>query len=167
VGRAELMDAAWPKSTGEAIHTSTFLGHPVGCAMALENIKQIERENLIQRSNELGTFLLKSLECIVSSLGAKHVGGGRFSFHIHARGLGLLIGLEFRLRDEKPATKISLEVNKRMLHRGFILLPEGKDSEVLSLTPPLTIKKSELKSAVAALEATLADLRKQKTRLSD
>ena len=28
VGRADLMDAAWPASTGEAIHTSTFLGHP-------------------------------------------------------------------------------------------------------------------------------------------
>jgi 4-aminobutyrate aminotransferase-like enzyme len=30
VGRAGIMDAAWPRSTGEAIHTSTFLGHPVG-----------------------------------------------------------------------------------------------------------------------------------------
>ena len=41
VGRAEVMDAAWPRSTGEAIHTSTFLGHPVGCAMALAQIKEI------------------------------------------------------------------------------------------------------------------------------
>ena len=39
VGRAELMDAAWPPSSGEAIHTSTFLGHPVGCAMALAQIR--------------------------------------------------------------------------------------------------------------------------------
>ena len=42
VGRADLMDAAWPPSSGEAIHTSTFLGHPVGCAMALAQIKEIE-----------------------------------------------------------------------------------------------------------------------------
>src|SRR5215831_16619489 len=28
VGRAEVMDRAWPPSVGEAIHTSTFLGHP-------------------------------------------------------------------------------------------------------------------------------------------
>ncbi len=39
VGRADLMDAAWPPSSGEAIHTSTFLGHPVGCAMALAQIQ--------------------------------------------------------------------------------------------------------------------------------
>ena len=33
VGRADVMDAAWPASQGEAIHTSTYLGHPVGCAI--------------------------------------------------------------------------------------------------------------------------------------
>ena len=41
---ADLMDAAWPVSTGEAIHTSTFLGHPVGCAMALAQIAEIEED---------------------------------------------------------------------------------------------------------------------------
>ena len=46
VGRADLMDAAWPPSTGEAIHTSTFLGHPVGCAMALAQIAEIRRLKL-------------------------------------------------------------------------------------------------------------------------
>ena len=46
VGRADLMDAAWPASNGEAIHTSTFLGHPVGCAMALAQIAEIRRLKL-------------------------------------------------------------------------------------------------------------------------
>ncbi|MFM2082068.1 MAG: hypothetical protein RL380_759, partial [Verrucomicrobiota bacterium] len=46
VGRADVMDAAWPVSTGEAIHTSTFLGHPVGCAMALAQIAEIKRLKL-------------------------------------------------------------------------------------------------------------------------
>ena len=43
VGRAAVMDAAWPRSTGEAIHTSTYLGHPVGCAMALAQIQEFAR----------------------------------------------------------------------------------------------------------------------------
>ena len=59
VGRADLMDAAWPASTGEAIHTSTFLGHPVGCAMALAQIQEIERLDLPERSAKLGDFLLE------------------------------------------------------------------------------------------------------------
>src|SRR2546430_12324722 len=60
VGRADLMDAAWPASSGEAIHTSTFLGHPVGCAMALAQIREIETRNLVQRSATLGRSLLSA-----------------------------------------------------------------------------------------------------------
>ncbi len=61
VGRADLMDAAWPPSSGEAIHTSTFLGHPVGCAMALAQIQEIQARALVRRSAELGKLLLSSL----------------------------------------------------------------------------------------------------------
>ena len=46
VGRANLMDAAWPQSKGEAIHTSTFLGNPVGCAMALASLKELQSKRL-------------------------------------------------------------------------------------------------------------------------
>jgi 4-aminobutyrate aminotransferase/(S)-3-amino-2-methylpropionate transaminase len=34
LGRVEVMDA-WPASTGESLHTQTFVGHPPGCAAAL------------------------------------------------------------------------------------------------------------------------------------
>jgi len=52
VGRADLMDAAWPASTGEAIHTSTFLGHPVGCAMALAELAKAKAAlSMRQREN--------------------------------------------------------------------------------------------------------------------
>ena len=44
VGRAKIMDAAWPESTGEALHTSTFLGNPLGCRMALESLDLLEAE---------------------------------------------------------------------------------------------------------------------------
>ena len=32
-----MMDA-WPRSAGEALHTTTFLGNPIGCAVALASI---------------------------------------------------------------------------------------------------------------------------------
>src|ERR1017187_5490245 len=64
VGRASLMDAAWPASTGEAIHTSTFLGHPVGCAMALAQIEEIRRLKLCERSAGLGKFLIEQLSTL-------------------------------------------------------------------------------------------------------
>src|SRR6201999_1042951 len=50
VGRKDMIDAAWPPSSGEAMHTSTFLGNPVGCAMALAQIAEIRRRKLPERS---------------------------------------------------------------------------------------------------------------------
>jgi 4-aminobutyrate aminotransferase-like enzyme len=140
VGRADVMDAAWPESSGEAIHTSTFLGHPVGCAMALAQIGEIRRLRLPERSRRLGTVLLEELNAL-------NLSGLRLS----ARGAGLMAGLEMQRLDGSPATTETLDVIKRMLHRGFILLPEGEHSNVISFTPPLTITAAQLRQTVRAL----------------
>jgi 4-aminobutyrate aminotransferase-like enzyme len=146
VGRADIMDAAWPPSNGEAIHTSTFLGHPVGCAMALAQIKEIARLKLFRRSATLGRVLLEKL----SALGA-----ARSTLSLSCRGLGLLAGLEVRYPGGSPATKVALQIIKAMLRRGFILLPEGEHANVISFTPPLTITERQLENAVAALAEVL------------
>jgi 4-aminobutyrate aminotransferase-like enzyme len=145
VGRADLMDAAWPASRGEAIHTSTFLGNPVGCAMALAQIKEIERLELPRRSAELGAHLLKLLSILHPPS----------SIRISCRGLGLMAGVELHLPNGRPATDATLRAIKTMLHRGFILLPEGEHANVISFTPPLTITKAQLAKAVATLAEVL------------
>ena len=145
VGRAGLMDAAWPASTGEAIHTSTFLGHPVGCAMALAQIDEIERLNLPDRAAELGKFLLAELRKI--QLPRTLVGA--------PRGLGLMAGLELTSAGGQPATQLALNAIKTLLHRGCIFLPEGAEANVISFTPPLTISRPQLARSVAALGEVL------------
>jgi 4-aminobutyrate aminotransferase-like enzyme len=146
VGRADLMDAAWPASRGEAIHTSTFLGHPVGCAMALAQIKEIERLNLCKRSAELGEFLLSQLNSKFKIRNSQ----------FQVRGLGLMAGVELRLSDGKPATEAAMQAVKDMLRRGFILLPEGEHGNVISFTPPLTITKAQLSKTIKTLAEVLA-----------
>lgn len=143
VGRAELMDAAWPASTGEAIHTSTFLGHPVGCAMALAQIKEIQRLKLVERSAKLGEHLMRLLST------PNHQPST-------VRGLGLMAGIELNLPDGRPATHLALDVIKRLLHRGYIFLPEGEHANIISFTPPLTISEAQLNEAVAELKKVLA-----------
>lgn len=145
VGRADVMDAAWPASGGEAIHTSTFLGHPVGCAMALVQIAEIRWRKLCDRSASLGEFLLGLLRSRISNS----------PFQIVARGAGLMAGLELRHCDGSPATDGALAVIKAMLHRGFILLPEGAHGNVISFTPPLTITEAQLARTVTTLEKVL------------
>jgi 4-aminobutyrate aminotransferase-like enzyme len=146
LGRADLMDAAWPLSSGEAIHTSTFLGHPVGCAMALAQIKEIETRKLVPRSAELGRLLFKLIGSKIPNS----------KFQIAVRGLGLLAGVELRLPDGAPATVTALKAIKTLLHRGFIFLPEGEHSNVISFTPPLTISENQLRAAAKALLEVLA-----------
>ena len=147
VGRAELMDAAWPPSSGEAIHTSTFLGHPVGCAMALAQMKEIKARKLVQRSAALGKLLLASL----STLNPQPS-----TLSLAPRGLGLLVGVEITLPDGAPATDATLRLVKAMLRHGFVLLPEGEHSNIISFTPPLTISPDQLQATVNALRELLA-----------
>jgi len=142
VGRADVMDAAWPESQGEAIHTSTFLGHPVGCAMALAQIAEIRRLKLCERSAKLGARLLK----LVSTINYPRS---------TVRGMGLMVGLELLSRDGTRATAESLRVIKAMLHRGFILLPEGEHGNVISFTPPLTITEAQLAASLVELRNVL------------
>jgi 4-aminobutyrate aminotransferase-like enzyme len=140
VGDAALMEGAWPRSEGEAIHTSTFLGHPVGCAMALAQITEIKRQRLVERSSALGAYLLQLLGEVK---------------HAEVRGVGLMAGLEIRTRDGQPATTLVLRVIKEMLRRGFILLPEGEHGNVIGFTPPLILSKVQIKQAVRAVAAVL------------
>jgi 4-aminobutyrate aminotransferase-like enzyme len=144
VGRADIMDAAWPESSGEAIHTSTFLGHPVGCAMALAQIAEVNRLKLPECSHRLGSMLLDELKSLRTP---------RISLRV--RGAGLMAGLELLRPDGGPATMEALDIIKRMLHRGFILLPEGEHSNVISFTPPLTITAAQLRQVVRALREEL------------
>jgi 4-aminobutyrate aminotransferase-like enzyme len=146
VGRSGLMDAAWPASDGEAIHTSTFLGHPVGCAMALAQIRELEQRQLVARSERLGGFLLDQLQILAR----------RSPCPGTARGLGLMAGLELRETDGQPATRRVLKLITQMLHRGCILLPDGEASNVIAFTPPLTITRGQLQEALDGLGALLA-----------
>ncbi|MGA7201933.1 MAG: aspartate aminotransferase family protein, partial [Candidatus Cybelea sp.] len=73
-GTSQVMDA-WPISDGEALHTSTYLGHPLACAAAVATIDEIERLQLPQRvrriGDDLGSYLsaLSSLEGVVEVRG--------------------------------------------------------------------------------------------------
>lgn len=142
VGRADLMDAAWPESDGEAIHTSTFLGHPVGCAMALASIRVHRQLGLARRSRSTGQHLMEAMRRLAS----------RFpQLGLVPRGRGLLAGLE--ARSAPPATVLGWV--KSLLGQGLILLPEGEHGQVLSFTPPLTISPAQLNHALNLVERQL------------
>jgi hypothetical protein len=71
----------------------------------------------------------------------------------------LLAGLEVQHANLKPATDVTMRVVKAMLRRGFILLPEGEDGNVIGFTPPLTITKPQLREAVRELPSCVEESR--------
>jgi 4-aminobutyrate aminotransferase-like enzyme len=155
VGRADLMDAAWPPASGEAIHTSTFLGNPVGCAMALAQIAEIKKSRLPERSARLGARLLEWLGELPAIPGLV----------AQPRGRGLMAGLELTTAAGQPATTQSLALIKQLLQRGFIFLPEGEHANVISFTPPLTISEAQLRRSVKELRRLLTGLPVAKSTL--
>ena len=142
IGRPAVM-AAWPESEGEAIHTSTFLGHPLGCAAALAQIDEIETRGLADRAASLGDTLLGRLRDMQTRLPS--IGD--------VRGRGLLVGLEIVRDGEFPDPERTGRLAARALGKGLIVLGGGN---TLELSPPLTITMAQLEFALATLEALLA-----------
>jgi 4-aminobutyrate aminotransferase-like enzyme len=137
VGRAEIMDA-WPVSTGEALHTSTYLGNPMGCAAALATIQELERLALPARARRLGLKLGSQLDAWRVR---KRV--------LEVRGRGLLWGIQMR------DAAIAQAAVERALHKGVIVLQSGVAGDVITIAPPLTITERQLYRALDILEAAI------------
>ena len=141
IGESEVMDQAWPKSTGEAIHTSTYLGHPVGCAMALAQIDLIERRRLVERSSRMGALLKKQLEAAFRD----------YADRVSIRGRGLMIGVELRTPSGAPDSERSLGLIENILTEGYLLLPDGEFGNIIGITPPLILTTRHIKGFVETL----------------
>jgi 4-aminobutyrate aminotransferase-like enzyme len=69
-----------------------------------------------------------------------------------------MAGVEIRLPDGAPATAAALAVMRDMLRAGFIVLPEGEASNIISFTPPLTVTRAQLAAAARAFGKALKNL---------
>ncbi len=148
VGRARLMDEAWPESTGEALHTSTFLGNPLGCRMALESLALLEAEPWSKRVEALGDHLHQGLLKLQGT--SKRWGW--------TRGLGLMRGIEVLAADGTPDAAQAGRLVEAMLARGLILLSGGTGQNVLSFTPPFVITEAEIDFALEQLAGAEAGI---------
>jgi 4-aminobutyrate aminotransferase / (S)-3-amino-2-methylpropionate transaminase / 5-aminovalerate transaminase len=137
IGRAEVM-AAWGESSGAALHTGTFFGHPMSAVAALATLDVLIDERLPERAHMLGQSLCAALEPLLSRPEVKAV-----------RGLGLLVGIEL------DSPERSLSCMRALLKRGYITVPAGADARVVSLTPPLSISSEQLLGFVTAFTESL------------
>lgn len=137
IARPSIMDV-WPESPGEALHTSTYLGNPMGCAAALANLGEIERLQLPARARQLGIMLGARLDALRADGKA-----------VEVRGRGLMWGIEF------ADTATAQRLVKDALKAGVILLQAGPHGNVVSITPPLVISQRQLFRALDIIAACI------------
>lgn len=148
LARAQVMDA-WEKSQGEARHTSTFLGHPLACACALETLDVLEGEDLPARAAHLGRWFAELLKAKLEGRSAV----------ASIRGTGLMIGVELvEPRSGAPDPELAWSATVESLKSGVIVLVSGIHGNVLSLTPALTISKAQLEFGAKVIGRVIADL---------
>lgn len=130
VGREAVMQA-WPPSQGEALHTSTTLGHPLGCAVALAAIAEHRKPETARRAAECGA----RIEAVLRALDAPCVAG--------VRGRGAMWGVELVRPDGSPDGARAGCVMRWGLQDGLILLGGGPHGNILSFSPPFDLSAEE------------------------
>ena len=142
----DCMDA-WGKSTGEARHTSTFLGHPLACAVGLSVVKEI-----VRRIPEFKAELSHIDAAFAKFFSSYEARGLHMRRPIQLRGRGFMKGLWFPEAEPGFAAKIS----EQLLGLGFITLPSGPRGDVLSFTPPLIARGREFDLVLTSLLQVLS-----------
>jgi adenosylmethionine-8-amino-7-oxononanoate aminotransferase len=135
-------------ATERWMHSSTYAGHPVCCAVALKTLDILESEKLVPRAGRLGRYLLDRLHGLADLPVVGEV-----------RGLGLMAAVELVAdRSTKaafdPARRVGVEVCRRAQDEGLLLRSRG---DVLTLAPPFVITESEIDRMVAILRHAIAE----------
>ena len=140
----EDLDVAADRALGHYTHEK----NPVACAAALATIRYVEENRLARKARELGACALERMR----NMQERHPLIG------DVRGLGLFLGIEL-VRDRETGERATDEAEAVMygaLTRGLSFkLTMGN---ILTLTPALTITRTEMDQALDIIEACLDDV---------
>jgi acetylornithine/LysW-gamma-L-lysine aminotransferase len=120
------------------LHGSTFGGNPLACAAALATLDEIEERRLPERAATVGALLRARLDQITRAAPLVR----------EARGLGLMQGLELRVRAQPYLEALA--------ERGVLAQPAGP--YVIRLLPPLVIEPEQIERVADALGDTLQEV---------
>ena len=135
-------------------HGYTAGGHPVGAAVALENISIIEERDLVANAAERGAELQAGLERLT---GHALVG--------EARGVGLIGALELVAPDGRAEAfapgKLGAHMNTIMLGNGLM---SRNMMDAMAFCPPLIVTARDVSDILDITERSLDDLARDLSR---
>ena len=136
IGRKDIMSLYAPGSM-----TSTHSGSPLPVVAAIESLKIILKEKLVEKAAILGEILIPELTRIRNKypdiLGC-------------IQGKGLVAGIQVVKEGTKiPDSEMALKINERCFHKGLLMFaPVGIAGECLKIAPPLVISEEALREGI-------------------
>lgn len=137
---SSLMEKVWPGSQG-----GTYGANAVACAAAVATLDVIQDEKLVENAAERGDQLIDRLNQTASGYDAIH----------DVRGLGLMIGNEFRSASGEPDGATAAAVQQEAARRGLLLLTCGSWGEVVRFIPALVVGEEEVDQAASIWAASV------------
>jgi 4-aminobutyrate aminotransferase len=128
----------------------TLCGNPVSCSAGLAVLTAIEQEKLVANAGARGNELQSGLRRLME----------RHEMIGDVRGRGLAIGVELvENRDSRhPASRSCQKIVYRAFELGLLVFYVGTQSNVLELTPPLTLTQAEAEEGLAILDRAIGDV---------
>jgi len=138
VGKAEIMDAPIPGAIG-----GTYAGNPLACRAAIEVIRGIDEENLLERAVHVGGRIEGHFRRLAD----------QFDVIGDVRGLGAMVGVELVLdrQTKEPATKLAGEIAGEALRNGAIFPTAGLLGNVLRVLVSLVITDDQIDEGMEIL----------------
>ncbi|MDQ4126679.1 MAG: aspartate aminotransferase family protein [Actinomycetota bacterium] len=141
------------------MHGSTFGGHPVSSAVALENISIIEREGLLRNVHDLEGHFGDELRRVA----ADH------PIVEEVRGMGFFWALEVRperadgtpLRDEEYQKYFKGVLSRKLLEGGLICRFDDKEDPVIQFSPALVADRETLSKIADITDGALTELERE------
>ncbi len=140
IGRKDIMSLYAPGSM-----TSTHSGSPLPVVAAIESLKLIQNEKLVENAEKLGAILMPELERIRSKypevLGC-------------LQGKGLVAGIQVvKTGTKTPDSELAVKINERCFHKGLLMFaPVGIAGECLKIAPPLNTTEEALREGIQVFE---------------
>lgn len=122
-------------------HGYTYSGHPIACAAAIATLDTYAEEGLLSRAAELAPYWEERLHTLK---GLPHI--------IDIRNIGLIGAIELEPDPAQP-TKRAYERFVAAFERGLLIRTTG---DIIALSPPLIITKSEIDELFDILTGVLS-----------
>ncbi|MDQ1002343.1 taurine-pyruvate aminotransferase [Neobacillus niacini] len=137
-------------------HVNTFGGNPAACALALKNLEIMEKENLFDRSRDLGKQVVNELSDLLQD----------HPFVGDVRGKGLLVGIEL-VKDKKTKEPLEVTLVNQVIanckQEGLLIGKNGATvagyNNVLTLSPPLNIKQEDINFIIKTVSNSIKKLK--------